>query len=81
MAMLHLSWGSVLEEQGDRGMTPFSGVTTITKQHTACTLTSAAGVNKYPQHVSHECSGCEDLLAVAAGTSLTLLVSCSELTN
>lgn len=59
----------------------FQVVTIVKKEHAACTLAGDAGVNNYPQHVSHKYSCCVDQLAAAAGASLTLLISCSDLTN
>lgn len=81
MPMLQLSLGSVLEEQGDQGMRPFEAVTIIKKQHTTGTLAGTAGMNKYPQHVSHEYSCFVDQLMVVAGACLTWLVKYSDLTN
>ena len=62
MPMLQLSLGSALQEHGDQGMRPPKVLTIIKKKHTAGT----AGMNKYPQRVSHKYSYCVDQLAVVA---------------
>lgn len=79
--MLQLSLGSAPEEPGDQGMRLLSVITIIKKEHTASALAGTVGLKKCPQHVSHKYSRHVDQLAIVAGTSLTLLISCSDLTN